>query len=57
MASSNNPWEPMQPTAAGLMLARALSAGVVSQVGRLVLSLQIRIASEAVWISQTSAKP
>ncbi|XP_015680560.1 HAUS augmin-like complex subunit 2 [Protobothrops mucrosquamatus] len=31
MASSNNPWEPMQPTAAGLMLARALSAGVVSQ--------------------------
>ncbi|KAF7251532.1 HAUS augmin-like complex subunit 2, partial [Varanus komodoensis] len=26
-----NPWDPVKPTAAGLMLARCLSAGVVSQ--------------------------
>ncbi|KAG8126116.1 hypothetical protein E2320_021369, partial [Naja naja] len=29
--ASSNPWDPVQPTAAGLMLARALSAKVVSQ--------------------------
>ncbi|XP_007435470.1 HAUS augmin-like complex subunit 2 isoform X1 [Python bivittatus] len=29
--ASSNPWDPVQPTAAGLMLARGLSAGVVSQ--------------------------
>ncbi|XP_058017981.1 HAUS augmin-like complex subunit 2 isoform X1 [Ahaetulla prasina] len=29
--AASNPWDPVQPTAAGLMLARAVSAGVVSQ--------------------------
>ncbi|XP_034273653.1 HAUS augmin-like complex subunit 2 isoform X3 [Pantherophis guttatus] len=39
--ASSNPWDPVQPTAAGLMLARALSAGVVSQINLETEALQM----------------